>query len=674
MNPSGSPAPLRLHGPEPHPDEFFYSVIARWAHRERISRLRERAFQRRLFGRVRVEADIRNASHLAVLASHTDHNPAYKLEHLIDRNTVVPLLAPFLSDTAWTRLQQSLQAGGGPIRWTFGPRGPNTPATIGELRFCLDCMQADRLTWGEAFWHRVHQAPGVLFCPIHNFPLRKLGRSAPPQTYLPLEFADIDASEMASAIHSDHTARVLQCIAQEVQWLLDHPQPSRRVQLASVYDQLLRQRGWRSPGGRLHPQFRLRFVADSSEEVLRLVGWDVMRAAPLVYLYPASAKRGQDSAHPLRHLLLLRFLGLTVREALTLGMSLADTNPVNAAPQWPCLNPSAAHGGLLLIPGFRWSGWGDARIFTCPECGFSYKRGGADIRPDDIYRFTRIVTYGPIFEHEFAKLWTDLDVSRTTIKEKLQIGDVAQNLLANRLGLPARPSRAARRPDAAVLKPLWQNPTMTLRDIAGILQCKPETVQRWATSLGFPQRTKRLPTADQVRAYRREWQALRRAHPKWGRSQMFKQPVGRWLRRHDRDWVDRHLPPIKRERRRVDHTSQDRAYANQVANIAQVLLSAPGKPIRVCRVSICRALGAPTLAKTDRIALFPQTNAQILKHQETRLQFAIRRIPWFISKKLEEGKSINRSTIRASIGDDPQITRHPDFVAALDVALAEARS
>lgn len=39
------------------------------------------------------------------------------------------------------------------------------------LRFCASCANADIAAFGEAYWHRSHQLPGMYFCPEHSDPL-----------------------------------------------------------------------------------------------------------------------------------------------------------------------------------------------------------------------------------------------------------------------------------------------------------------------------------------------------------------------------------------------------------------------------------------------------------------------------------------------------------------------
>lgn len=39
-------------------------------------------------------------------------------------------------------------------------------------RYCAQCVRADMRKYGEAYWHRLHQLPTTLLCPVHGTPLR----------------------------------------------------------------------------------------------------------------------------------------------------------------------------------------------------------------------------------------------------------------------------------------------------------------------------------------------------------------------------------------------------------------------------------------------------------------------------------------------------------------------
>ena len=40
-----------------------------------------------------------------------------------------------------------------------------------DLCYCRECVQEDRRTYGETYWHLSHQLPGIRLCPIHDVPL-----------------------------------------------------------------------------------------------------------------------------------------------------------------------------------------------------------------------------------------------------------------------------------------------------------------------------------------------------------------------------------------------------------------------------------------------------------------------------------------------------------------------
>lgn len=54
-------------------------------------------------------------------------------------------------------------------------------------KFCLDCVNEDRLTIGIAYWRRSHQLPGIVFCSNHQSILFEVHRDA-PALGLPTEF------------------------------------------------------------------------------------------------------------------------------------------------------------------------------------------------------------------------------------------------------------------------------------------------------------------------------------------------------------------------------------------------------------------------------------------------------------------------------------------------------
>ncbi len=61
---------------------------------------------------------------------------------------------------------------------------PSSAAETRRIRYCPQCLDQDYLTWGEPYWHRVHQLPSVFFCPEHHCALS----TSCPECELPLVF------------------------------------------------------------------------------------------------------------------------------------------------------------------------------------------------------------------------------------------------------------------------------------------------------------------------------------------------------------------------------------------------------------------------------------------------------------------------------------------------------
>src|SRR5260370_39857782 len=53
------------------------------------------------------------------------------------------------------------------IHKTVGRASADVPH-LNRLRYCALCAKDARVNFGECYWHRLHQLPGVEICPIHK--------------------------------------------------------------------------------------------------------------------------------------------------------------------------------------------------------------------------------------------------------------------------------------------------------------------------------------------------------------------------------------------------------------------------------------------------------------------------------------------------------------------------
>jgi len=107
--------------------------------------------------------------------------------------------------------------------------------------------------------------------------------------------------------------------------------------------------------------------------------------------------------HPIRHLLLINFLGQTVRQLI---LEFSGYEPFGSGP-WPCKNKAADHFGKLLIKDCKVLDSQHRKgapfgILSC-ECGYAYTLYG--VGPANDYQHGAVLSYGPIWEESLRKLW-----------------------------------------------------------------------------------------------------------------------------------------------------------------------------------------------------------------------------------------------------------------------------
>jgi hypothetical protein len=91
------------------------------------------------------------------------------------------------------------------------------------FRFCPLCLEEDTQKYGEAYWHRIHQTPGVLVCPIHAIALQ--------DSLVSLEAIGIHYHAASpencrvgsnSRTYLDETLQELLMFAKDIEWLVNY--------------------------------------------------------------------------------------------------------------------------------------------------------------------------------------------------------------------------------------------------------------------------------------------------------------------------------------------------------------------------------------------------------------------------------------------------------------------
>lgn len=147
-------------------DELLFSRIARFHvltggghHKETTTRLFGSGFAITASGL---------PNRLSALCSYFEGRES--VQSLVSESTFYPYFVPFLPERRAARLFLAmLESNAGGLKTALGLPASRIGAS-NALRLCRQCLIED-LGAGVAYWHRVHQAPGVLVCPDHKIPL-----------------------------------------------------------------------------------------------------------------------------------------------------------------------------------------------------------------------------------------------------------------------------------------------------------------------------------------------------------------------------------------------------------------------------------------------------------------------------------------------------------------------
>lgn len=584
---------------DPYSEEIMYSVIARNAAALNFPNLRSVGIT--YFGEAYSIATVALPCRLEYLVTHLPPGTVYTVDKLIDEHTLLPFFSPFLPQGRVTQLHNDMSgACGMGIHMRAGVMASSVPMPV-ILRLCPTCAEEDREQYGEWFWHSQHQAPGVHVCAKHQVWLEassiQLANRQTRHEYITAERAGtyLPSSRLVSKTPLED---VLLAIAQSAQWLFEQKPTSQGLEyLRERYVRALAKCDLATFAGRVRISEVLEaFMAFYSEEILAFLHCDLDMQSQDNWL--ARLIRKPDSAlHPLHHLLLMHFLGGSIADYL-LG-SLKPPQPFGNGP-WPCLNPACNYYNMCIIktciitypPGLNGQPSG---TFSC-TCGFIYGRSGPDVRKDAIYRRGKIINVGEVWESTLQQYWTDDSLSLREIAKRLGVDPLTVKRHVQRLGLSTA--------------------RMKLNNEMGKMPNAEHSVQ--AVYL-------------QRECMRATWQEACDAYGHCGRKAVRQQGprVYTWLYRHDRDWLEQHLPPRKRLKppQRIDWAARDIEISQLIPEAVNHLQTLPGPPHHITITAIGRSIGYLAMIQ-QHLDLLPLTTTALAEAEESRVAFAIRRIQW----------------------------------------------
>jgi Tn7-like transposition protein D/TniQ len=363
---------------QPYPDELLYSVLARQRMRQALTA--NRPMLRLAFGDGSRVASALLQSGLDALqwVGGGSVTPA----ELLERLTLFPYYAVLHS--AARRRAVAAQLLRGRAESVFFSLG--LPATsikrAGQLRLCPDCSRDDQARWGETYWRRAHQLPGVYVCTHHAVPLVETRVPAVPVNRHEYVAARTEMLESGTLLRFGADVRqetlhtLAKCSVAILAGELDDLRPRLRKALRAQMlqgDEPSDRSGWSALGDAM--------LASYGEEYLERCGALRGMSGPHGWL-AASLRNFDRLRHPLRHLLL--YILLDARSA----------QASRSEERWRCPNrlaPHYRHWTVRRTPGAnRGLAPGVAR-YEC-SCGLLFTSEGE--RGDGFLVVRRVIRWG----------------------------------------------------------------------------------------------------------------------------------------------------------------------------------------------------------------------------------------------------------------------------------------
>jgi Tn7-like transposition protein D/TniQ len=507
---------------------------------------------------------------------------------------------------------------GGRIHTTVGISASNIKIKR-YFMHCEECIKEDFKNYGETFWHRTHQLPGVYICHKHNTVLHQTEVFIKPSNQHEYVIATEDTTKRKGIIQefSEEAKLILFKHAQLSHQLLQKEYSQVNHLLYKKYKSMLMSLGLCSPKGYVNRKELYKvFQKYFSQEVLRIL------ESPIDDLqhnwFSMFFRKHRISFHPIRHLLVLMFFNEKLED---LFGNKDEFKPFGKGP-WRCLNPACESYKNKCITDLKITRGSKTKkpvgTFVC-VCGFIYSRTGPDKGENDSFRIGRIKAFGNV--------WMD------KLKELIQSGN-------------------------------------TLRGIARELECDPQTIKKQAILLGIPfswtgesleEARKKINKIQNNVQYlpiitnkEKEWAQLQKDNSESAITQLrsIRPDLYAFLYRNSSEFLIRNS--LRQNKKvfinsRVNWIERDKQLLNSVQQLIKVWEVNSKKLTRITPTTIGKKLNKQTLLRNYKEKL-PKTYEYIKKVEEDIETFQIRRLHWTKSQMENAGKEISAWKLKRKAG------------------------
>ena len=507
-------------------------------------------------------------------------------DELVSKHTFFHYYSNFIANSLKEKVHQFMITGNakGSLHFTTGVMASSIKENT-FFKYCPSCVTADIEMFGETYWRRNQQLPGMMICLQHHQwlqnslvrfrPLNKHAFIAATVDNCPLDVEKI--------IFTDKEWLRLKEIAVSVDGISNSDLSLDIGFLQKVYTETLKTKGLANVNGTVdQPELAHQFEHYYGSGVLACLQSELKPADESCWL-KAITRKHRKSFHPIRHLLLLGFLGIPVASVDKFEMKFYK--PFGDGP-FPCLNPATDHFQLPIIQtaNVEITICSDTKkpagTFSC-ECGFIYSRKGPDVCPEDMFRIGRIKSFGSIWHSKLH-----------------------QYLAENK----------------------------SYREVARLLQVDTNTIIKYAKLKIADSSIYANKIEDIISQKQNEWIQLQKVNPGYMATELRKsnQALYSWLYRSCKKWLLDNTPKgstsLKRKTR-VDWATRDDELAIQLSVYITSEWSSLNRPKQVTVTSLGKSAGNKALIE-KHLDKLPRSRYVLENTKETSYEFQIRKAFW----------------------------------------------
>lgn len=613
-------------------DELLYSGFARYHQRSGNRNCKDTLNE--LFNDPTSSAISDFPSGLGILCENM--NPShYQPNNLIYSHTLLPYYLPFINEDKKTKIiNQMIEGNSSSIAVSLGLAATKITET-NYFRFCASCYNEEIELYGEAYWHRTHQLPGVFICLKHKSVLMEslipYRNKQNKHLFYALNDSTIKLSKGLSIL-KQYKDKFIFIAEQSYRLLNDSNLLSGMDSFHKFYHLKLQAEGYMTNSKRLRFQKLLAaFFTTFEPEFLNSLNSDFNEYDNDTWFHKV-LRKPRVTCHPIRHILLLNFL----KEDIPNQNVLIKYHPFLQGP-WPCLNKASDHFEEMMITDCRVSTDSKTRkpvgTFHCKQCNFIYSRKGPDIVEQDRYEIGRVKNFGEVW----IKKINELHSAGSSIHK-----------ISTLLNTDYK----------TVKKYLTNEKSIIMRDSIEL-------------------ENKKINVKKVREEHKSDFLTLIKKHPNFSRTELrIANPSGyMWLYRNERDWLLSVLPNSKtliKTKRRIDWEERDQEYSFLLIKEAiNILIEEP--LIRLTKTLLAKKLDLQSRFEKYMDKL-PICKSILDDVSETIEDFQIRRARFYGEKFRKENIHYTESSLLRSAGLNNRSIESVKFVIVDELNYLEEKN